>query len=381
MKPLVVISDPHFYRGDVRIGAHQYAEVFARRGWEVYYVTADFSLPRILGRSKQAAKIRSAWRSTWRGTLDGPVRNFIFAHVLPRSLRLAAPPSLASRCFVPVPRRLLKRAGRKWVDLLWLHGNDDYLHRHAWPHRKCIVRLFDHYEHRDAMRRRRTLELLKDADAVFACSEDVASDYADLGKRITVVPNGVDFAHFANYRGPCPSWLAPIKPPRILYIGAIAEWFDWELIHTLAKWRPQYSFVLVGPVTNSPASGTCPANVRIIGPKPYHELPAIAAHAACGIVPFRASKLVEGVSPIKVYEYLAAGLPTVSTYWRELERQALPIGLARSHSEFVLLLDAAMATSVNERTRLRQCIEACSWDHRLDTLMAVTELSVRSKDQ
>lgn len=371
MKPLVVISDPHFYNGQVRVGAHQYADVFARKGWEVLYVTADFFVPRVFCRGQHDSQMHAVWRSSFRTFSISSPRNLQFGHFLPRAIRFAVPARLAAKFYIPSPRRILNQIGRSQADLLWLHGNDDFLHRHAWPHRKLLVRLFDLYEPASKLRQHRMLELLRGADAVFACSEEVRTEYSYARDNINLVPNGVDFEHFAEYSGSCPDWLASVKEPRVIYIGAIAGWFDWDLAILLARSRPEYSFILIGPVSSEPTT-TPPSNLHVVGPKKYAELPGIAAHATCGIVPFKTVRLVNGVSPIKVYEYLAAGLPTVSVYWPELERQRLPIALARSAEEFLSMLDAAIKVSREDRNRLVAAVRGCSWANRLEEILRST---------
>ena len=382
MNPLVVISDPHFYEGKVRVGAHQYATVFQRHGWDVLYVTADFFLLRLMGRSEAVGRLRSLWQQTRLLRPRSGIINIIFAHGLYRTIRFALPPSFSSRCYLPSPRSILHKLGRVKADLLWLHGNDDFLHRIAWPHDKSIVRLFDHYHPVSPTRRRRMSELLSAADSVVACSADVRNEYLSLRNDIALVPNGVEFPHFSQPAGACPEWLARIAAPRILYVGAIASWFDSELLEYIAVARPELSFVLVGPRSDSSLRSTFHArNIHSVGPLPYNSLPSIMGNCQAGIVPFRRCKLVEGVSPIKVYEYLAAGLPTVSVYWRELELQRLPIFLARTPEEFLSHLDRALAAPHTERARLQRAVESCSWDNRLKAILKTVGLNLTKQAQ
>ena len=97
------------------------------------------------------------------------------------------------------------------------------------------------------------------------------------------------------------------------YVGEVADWFDTELILRLARRQPEWSIVLVGPATADARDALAGANVHVLGRRPYSELPRYLAGFDCGLIPFRASPLTAAVSPVKLYEYLAAGKPVVST--------------------------------------------------------------------
>ena len=127
------------------------------------------------------------------------------------------------------------------------------------------------------------------------------------------LPNGVDAENFARPR-PEPEDIAGLARPRVVYVGALEYWFDVELLERCALARPDVPFVVIGPRPDGlPASLATLRNVHLIGPRPYAEIPAYLQHCDVGIVPFRRDALVDSIHPIKVYEYLAAGLRVVAT--------------------------------------------------------------------
>jgi hypothetical protein len=139
-------------------------------------------------------------------------------------------------------------------------------------------------------------------------------------------PNGVDFAHFAAARhrgGLPPPDLTPILEsgrPIIGYHGALARWFDYELLGAVAARRPDLSFVLVGPDhdrTLAESSLLKQPNLFWLGPKDYQALPAYLAWFEVGIIPFQLNEITHATSPLKLFENLAAGKPVVVTPMQE----------------------------------------------------------------
>ena len=94
------------------------------------------------------------------------------------------------------------------------------------------------------------------------------------------------------------------------------------------------------------------------------------------MVPFLLNDLVKGVSPIKVYEYLAAGLPVVSLRWPELEIEKLPVTLAISFEEFAKGVEEALLCSESGRRELREFAKGCTWEKRLRKLLKRLEVDL-----
>lgn len=140
-----------------------------------------------------------------------------------------------------------------------------------------------------------------------------------FGKPLLYLPNGADVQHFARARqGMAPAAeVRAIPRPRIGFWGSMASWVDWPLIHDLARLRPNWHFLMVGPI-HVPTPFDLP-NVHFFGSRPYERLPEYAAAFDVGIVPFQERAMTMQACPIKLREYLAAGLPTVSAALPEAE--------------------------------------------------------------
>lgn len=161
-------------------------------------------------------------------------------------------------------------------------------------------------------------KLLQRADFVIASSRMLVDQIKPRRPDILYVPNAVDIHHFSPGQMPVRS-LSEEKPV-IGYHGAIATWFDGKLIAEVARLRPQYKFVMVGPLSDEPAESSLRSqpNIQIVGAIPYEELPGYIAGFDVGIMPFKISPLTNAVRPLKILEYFAMKKPVVATPMKEI---------------------------------------------------------------
>ncbi len=140
-------------------------------------------------------------------------------------------------------------------------------------------------------------------------------------KNVHLVRNGTDFELF-NQLTPN-GILKDINGPIIGYYGAIAEWFDTELIVHCAMEHPDWNFVLIGSTVGCDTSSLEKLkNVHLLGEKPYKELPLYLYHFDVCTIPFKINPLTLATNPVKFYEYLSSGKPVVTVRLPELEPYA-----------------------------------------------------------
>jgi glycosyltransferase involved in cell wall biosynthesis len=161
-----------------------------------------------------------------------------------------------------------------------------------------------------------------------------------------------------------------------VFHGAVtATKLDLELIAGLARLRPEWSIVLVGPVgAGDPATDVSALerepNVRLLGGRRHDELPTVLRGASAGLIPYAVNPLTRSVFPMKVYEYLAAGLPVVSTRLPALEGVG-EIAFATDADGFAEALDRELANDGPERRRERsRAAEGHSWESRITEIEA-----------
>ncbi len=184
------------------------------------------------------------------------------------------------------------------------------------------------------------------ADVVVTTSEPLWEAKRKHRPDALLVRHGVDYEHFASAwrtRLPRPDDLAEVTQPILGFFGLIHHWIDCSLIARVARLRPQYSFVLIGDCRIDVSELASLENVHLLGRRPYADLPAYCASFAAGLLPFVRSAMTRNINPIKMYEYLAAGLPVVSTSLPEAARYTGPVTIADTAEDFALVCDNVVA--------------------------------------
>jgi len=194
--------------------------------------------------------------------------------------------------------------------------------------------------------------LLRRADVVL-CSALGLYDAKRTSARgpVELVRNGADIEHFLPTGRAVPADLATLPRPIIGYVGAVAGWVDFELLRAVALARPAWSLVLVGPVFQGQSMGDARAlapvaglpNVHLLGLRPYAEVPAYVEAFDVATIPFVLNGLTADTNPIKVYEYLATGVPVVSTPLPEVE-QMEGVSVAGDAGAFVRAVEDSQTT-------------------------------------
>jgi teichuronic acid biosynthesis glycosyltransferase TuaH len=223
--------------------------------------------------------------------------------------------SWADRALVAQVRRAARRLGFS-QPTLWVNDSTyaPLAGKGGWPTLYDVTDdwLLTRASARELTRRRRLEEeMLRVAREVVVCSPTLVESRG-RSRRVSLVPNGVDVDHFRLPR-PRPADLPPY--PTAVYVGTLHdERIDVPLVEDLAR-SSGLTVVLVGPDALSAASRRALrlAGVRLLGPRPYADVPAYLQHADVVIVPHLVTPFTESLDPIKAYECLAAGRPTVAT--------------------------------------------------------------------
>ena len=218
------------------------------------------------------------------------------------------------------------------------------------------------------------------ADLVLASAPALAERMRTLSDRVLDAPNVADTERFATALepGPVDAALAALPRPRIVFTGAVvATKLDVALVAALAARRPHWSFALVGPVgagdPGTDLSRLAAGNVHLLGPRAYGDLPAVLRGADAGFIPYALNALTRSVFPMKVYEYLAAGLPVVATPLPALA--GVPdVAVAADAEGLARCLDEALATDGPALRRERSArARPHSWERRLEEIGAALE--------
>ena len=178
--------------------------------------------------------------------------------------------------------------------------------------------------------------------------------WAARGRRGVLARNGVDYEFYRTRCRPNPL-LADVPHPVIGYFGAIAEWFDVDLLVHLARERPGYHFVLLGGVFDVDVEPLrALPNVSLLGQQPYSAMPQYLYHFDVCLIPFKVNATTEATDPVKLYEYLSAGKPVVATALPELDSCREHVYLAADKDAFLVELDRAAAEDDPDREEKRR---------------------------
>lgn len=218
---------------------------------------------------------------------------------------------------------------------------------------------------------------LAEVDVLFVVSEHYRRQLAaETDKPLVLLGNGVEYAHFAEPR-PVPPELDALPRPRIGYVGLLSHFLDFETLETLRRARRGGTLVLLGP--GSPATDAAVRalasreGVAVLGPRPYAELAGWMQGLDVGVIPFRANDAyVRGINPNKVYQYLAAGLPVITTPVLDLEPRPPHLQYADSPGAFRAALDAALDAPADAAAR-RALARPHDWEARVAVMVAELE--------
>ncbi len=207
--------------------------------------------------------------------------------------------------------------------------------------------------------------LIAESDLVVVSSEKLLSMVTGMAKNVIQIKNGTDFNHFHFL--PDSDVLLTIGKPIIGYYGAIAEWFDVNLVETCARKFRDYQFVLIGKVTNTDIPRLKELNnVHLLGEITYVELPKYVKYFDVCLIPFKITKLIEATNPVKFYEYLSSGKPVVSVMLPELVPYRDLCYLSQTPEEFCENIKLAMGEKNKAEARV-ELARNNSWGHRGET--------------
>jgi glycosyltransferase involved in cell wall biosynthesis len=217
--------------------------------------------------------------------------------------------------------------------------------------------------------------LIEKSNCVIVSSDLLYSKKSRFNKNTFLVTHGVDVAHFRKACDPAtiiPDEIKKLKGPVIGFFGLLADWVDLELIRFIADSKPGWNIVLIGKSVTDLRALAGAANVHLLGPRPYAQLPAYAKGFDVAILPFAVNELTLAANPLKLREYLAAGLPVVSTAIPEAEKIKGSLRIGRNKLDFLdqiqTLVDLA---ETGPHMRISREMDAESWDQKVEELSRI----------
>lgn len=375
----ILFGSHNYWTTPLQVGSHALARAFAARGWEVGYVSDPISPLHLLQGASPDLKRRIA---LWRGG-GQTVGERIWSHV-PGALFTPYNKPLLRSDFVhrnwssftlPPLKPVLARAGFDDVDVLLLDSPYALGLLGSVKHKHTVARVADNFAGFTRVTpaaRALQRDMLSRMDLIAYTAATLEEGLKPFGKRLLHLPNGVRFDFFQTAPREMPDLYRSLKRPIIVYVGAMEDWFDFELVNAAARALPDFSFVMIGDARRAHFASL--PNILCVGPKPHAELPAWLWNADVGIIPFDVrnhSALVNAINPLKLYEYMACGLPVVSVGWQELRHIASPAQLTDTPDQFIAALRAAV--QLQDRQGFIDYARGQDWGARADAIISALE--------
>lgn len=334
-----------------RLSKHFVALALAERGEDVLYVDPPVSPLSVLRdptrradlvgvRDEVAPSGVRVWRPVVAPGQNGRVGQPVNGRLLARGVRRRVPGPDLVVAFSLESRGLVRRLG----------GTIVYY---------CTDSLEDLPGTDPAVMRARELDLANRADVVVACSLPLAEQLRERGVEAVYVPHGCDEASFAG--GPVPADLAPLPRPIVGYVGSLNFRIDPTLLGAAADAAAPGTLVVIGgrfgPSADPALAGVARrANVVALGHRDAERLPSYLAALDVGVVPYADLAFNRKSFPIKVLQYLAAGVPVVSTPNGATDELAPHVGIATDAASFRSAVQAAIGQRGPEADGARRAV-------------------------
>lgn len=346
MSKKVLMAVANYYTSPFQVGSHHYARAFEKLGYEVLFISNPISpIHKIFANSNELKERERIYK---RG---GESAGGIFYYV-PYSLFTSQNKPLLSSNFVlnnwqnftyPNLLKFIEKQGFGEVDILWFDSPMFGYLLDVITYKKSILRIADYskgFNSVSSAQFNAEINIANKVDVVIYTAKNLKEKYFEIKdkSKMKYVPNGIDLNFFENADMKIPKELENIPQPRVVYTGAVHDWFDVDLVYYCAKNLPNYSFIIIGPEQKDLSLLKKLKNIYILGAIPYHRIPSFLYNCQVGIIPFnvkRYSELVNSINPLKMYEYLACGLKVVSVKWEQVEDMNIYIYLSNNYEMFL----------------------------------------------
>ena len=218
------------------------------------------------------------------------------------------------------------------------------------------------------------LSLTKIADLILVSSDYLKETIRTYEDKTIYIKNAGDydvFSKISQEKISKPKDLQNIKGSIIGYYGALADWFNTDIIEHVAKKFPNDSIVLIGRIQNQKLLSLAKKykNIKLLGEKPYKSLINYLAFFNVCIIPFKLTPLIKATDPVKIYEYFASGKPVVATQIPELKHYADLIYFGKTKKQFAMAIGQALKErSANLSKKRRQIAKQNTWQMRAEVL-------------
>ncbi|NUX55208.1 glycosyltransferase [Paraburkholderia youngii] len=364
------------------------ASILAARGWRILYVeSVGFRSPKVAS-GRDWSRL---WRRLWRGVQSlvlGPPRRADNIWVLsplmvPAGHHLPFVRSL-NQAMLRFSVNRFARSRRYDKPVVWTYHPYMLDAIATLPRGPLVYHCVDDIAaipgvDVDAFRNAQQ-DLLGRCEAVFTTAQSLKDVCLPFNPNTHFFGNVVDEAHFGTARedGPLPAELAAIDEPRLVYHGVLSDFkVDLPLLLQTAQARPGWQWVIIGEEREGQRSDLLAQlkrlpNVHLLGYRPYRALPQYLRGMRVGVLPTLINEYTHSMFPMKFYEYLAAGLPVVSTPLDFAKEPRAGLEVGGDTEAFIAAIDKQLARGKLSADEARAAVGENTWEARLDKMLAIT---------
>lgn len=376
-KKILIVSCQH-WNTNLPVGEHLLARQFLNAGWKVGFVSdplTPFHLVRGFELKPRLKNYLSGGVKERKGSLWGYVPGGL---VMPYNV-----PFLKSKwvhsywqnlTYPNLVKQIIKNEFSE-VDVLYLRTPKQAFLLDEIKSDISVFRIPDNnsgfFDYSDEVRFRER-ELVQRADLTVYTSKPLEEYVRRLKPRNTLyLPNGVEFDIFSESVAKPPEYNSYTGHVAVHVGSALPERFDFELVDLLTGKFPKVHFVFVGPDDELLRRLQDRPNLHLLGPRPYESIPGYMQHADVGLILMDVEKnpaLVNSTNPLKLYQYLASGLPVVSRRWEALTDINPPACLASDRNDFVRCLKKILEGKGPGSAEMLSYVKKFDWKSRYDLL-------------
>ena len=379
-KPLkILMAENLVWNSEVVVGSHHYGQLLGEEN-RIFWFALPWNIFHFLVKGNKEERIKHwEWNRPIRIKEDfyclSPFTLFPYRNNFLVRGRVFA--DLALKFTIPNIHNILKSYGFNKVDILWVTDPRMFYLSTKISYKALIYRCVDDFTlFKDVSPSVSKLEsiLVEKSDIVFATSFLLLEKLSKIRKDVIYLPNGVDYDFFANSYHPdlLPREFQEKNKPIAIYVGAIGDWFDVELLSKAARELTEIKFIIVGPIRRNIDKLNGIPNVVFCGPLPYESIPTILKVADLGIIPFTINRLTDAVNPLKLFEYFSCGLPVVASRTKEMVKLNSPAELYGELGEFISGIKKVLSRGQG-KSEFKDFAKKNSWEARFSKIKSIYE--------
>ena len=341
MKKIIFADFMEFDDPCNKLGNYHYAKCFAKDGYEVLWMSCLYN-KLLYFKHPEVYKKRERLSSDKRHKLDENIFGFaVKSRRLYGKYPFCNNPNIVlnnDKYIKKDTKDKLKNIGFLDVDVLWISNPKQFWLTNIINYKKLIFRIPDDFSEFGVFPKGIEIiekKLIEKSDIVFVTAEKLGEKVKKYGKKPYLLPNGCEIEHFLSSKGFIPSEYKNDKRKKVIYVGAIGEWFDVELVKNMSEKLLDINIYIIGKAKIDLSMLQNRENVKLLGSKPYSDIPNYIKNADLAIIPFINNDFTDRINPIKLFEYFACGVPVVCSNMLEVRRLNSPAKVATNREDFI----------------------------------------------